>query len=230
MQVAAFQPFSLIDYPGKIAAILFTQGCMFRCHFCHNPELVLPNLFGELLSEDKVMTFLESRRGKLDGVVITGGEPTLHAGLGALLHQIKKLGFLVKLDTAGVNPERVSEFLDADLIDYIAMDVKAPLDRYEAVVGRAVDTNKILASIDLIKSRAPDYEFRTTVVEGLHSKEDVLGIGELIRGAKRYALQRFVPTKTVDPDYMTRLALSDEILHQLQADLMPAMIETVIIR
>ncbi|HEC86320.1 MAG TPA: anaerobic ribonucleoside-triphosphate reductase activating protein, partial [Thermoplasmatales archaeon] len=139
MIIGGFQRFSLIDYPGKICAIIFTQGCNFRCPYCHNPELVNPKLFQEPIDENDIFRFLEMRKGKLDAVEITGGEPTLQPDLIEFMRKIKAMGFLIKLDTNGTNPEVVEKIIKNKLVDYIAMDVKAPLEKYEKVVRAKVD-------------------------------------------------------------------------------------------
>lgn len=135
MQIGGLQKFSLLDYPGKISAVVFTQGCNFRCPYCHNPELVDPARYQECLPEEEIFSFLETRRGKLEAVTVTGGEPTLQKSLAPFLRRIKDMGFLVKLDTNGSRPDVLEELLRQKLIDYIAMDIKAPLEKYEAVTG-----------------------------------------------------------------------------------------------
>jgi len=198
MKVAGFQKFSLIDYPGKISAIIFTQGCNFRCPYCHNPGLVDPKLFSDTLDEDLILTFLSKRIGKLDGVVITGGEPLLQHDLTKFIERVKGMGYLVKLDTSGIYPEILERLLDKNLIDYIAMDIKAPLGKYPNVVQTDVCTDKIMKSITIILNSNIDYEFRTTVVKNLLTEDDLICIARLIRGAKRYVLQKFVMSKILD--------------------------------
>jgi pyruvate formate lyase activating enzyme len=150
MIIGGLQKFSLIDYPHKISAIIFTIGCNFRCPFCHNPELVNPKLYPEKIPEKDVLEFLESRRGKLDAVVITGGEPSLHKDLYQFISKIKYMGFLVKLDTNGTNPNILNRLIKDNLLNYIAMDIKGSLDRYEEIVGTKVDLGKIKKSINII--------------------------------------------------------------------------------
>jgi len=163
MKIGGFQRFSLIDYPAKISAIIFTQGCNFRCPYCHNPELVDPKLFTSAIDEDLILSFLRKRVGKLDGVVITGGEPLLQHDLIEFIKKVKEMGYLIKLDTNGSYPEKLERLLD--LIDYIAMDIKAPLEKYHDVVRTDVCTEKIMESITIILNGDIDYEFRTTVVK-----------------------------------------------------------------
>ncbi|RKY56579.1 MAG: anaerobic ribonucleoside-triphosphate reductase activating protein [Candidatus Neomarinimicrobiota bacterium] len=191
MIIGGFQKFSLIDYPGKIGAIVFTQGCNFRCPYCHNPELVKPRMFKEPIPEEIVLDFLEKRRGMLEGVVITGGEPLLQKDLSIFLRNIKKMGYAIKLDTNGSFPERLKEIINDKLVDYIAMDIKAPLEKYGFISGVNVNTEDIRRSIKIIMHSDLDYQFRTTVVKSLLSIEDVKKICELINSARSYVLQKF---------------------------------------
>ena len=210
MIIGGFQKFSLIDYPGKICAIVFTRGCNFRCPYCHNPELVNTELFLSPISEEEIFSFLEKRKGKLDAVEITGGEPTLQPDLIEFLGKIKDMGFLVKLDSNGTNPDVIEEVIKNKLVDYLAMDVKAPLEKYKEITCVDVDTHKIRSNIKLIMNSGIDYEFRTTIVKSLLSKEDIIKIGELIKGANLYILQKFVPSKTLNPDFVNETTYSDE--------------------
>ncbi len=193
MELAHLVPTSLLDYPDRVAAVLFTVGCSFRCPFCHNAELVLPEKARELrlLDQDEVLTFLAERKGFLDGLVITGGEPTLQPGLHEFLAEVKRLGFLVKLDTNGSLPDVLEDLLVRGLVDYVAMDVKAPLARYSDLAGVSVDLSAIERSTRLVRGRAPDYEFRTTVAPGLQG-EDLKEIAALLAGSRRWFLQPFV--------------------------------------
>ena len=192
MRIGGFQKVSLIDYPGKICAIVFTQGCNFRCSYCHNPQLVKPELYTSPIPEEEILSHLTKRKGKLDGVEVTGGEPLIQPDLPDLLTRIKKLGYLIKLDTNGSFPFYLKEILDSRLIDYIAMDIKAPLAKYSEVVGVEIEKEKILESIKLIMKSDLDYEFRTTILKSQLSKEDVIDIGRLITGAHLYVLQKAV--------------------------------------
>lgn len=191
MIIGGLQKTSLLDFPEKIAAIVFTMGCNFRCGYCHNPELIN----GEAKIEE-VFEFLKTRQGKLDGVVITGGEPCLQKDLPEFIKQVKELGFAVKLDTNGSFPEMLEKVLPD--LDYVAMDIKAPLEKYSQIVNVDVDTSKILKSIEILKNCGVDYEFRTTVVKSQLSFEDFEKIGQLIQGAPRYYLQKFVASKILD--------------------------------
>lgn len=197
MHIGGFQRFSLIEYPTKISAIVFTQGCNFRCPYCHNPELVDPRFFEQPIAEEAVFSFLEKRKGKIDAISITGGEPTLQEDLTEFIRRIKSMGYLVKLDTNGSNPEVLEQIIGEGLVDYIAMDIKAPLSRYREVVEREIDGEIIRKSIDIIASSGVSYEFRTTLVKPLLSKQDILDIGKTIKGIRNYILQRFVPSKTL---------------------------------
>jgi len=202
MLIGGFQRFSLIDYPGKICAIVFTQGCNFKCPYCHNPELVDPKRFSQPIPEVDIFAFLETRRGKLDAVEITGGEPTLQPDLIDFISKTKALNFLVKLDTNGSNPGILRKLIELNIVDYIAMDVKAPLERYQEITNSKVDQAKIKASIELIMHAGLDYEFRTTVVKSQLGKTDILAIGEQIRGSKRYIIQKFVPETVLDQEIL----------------------------
>ncbi len=204
MMIGGLQKSTLIDYPGAIAAIVFTSGCNLNCGYCYNPEL---RNFSPTIGEDEVLSFLSERRGQLDAVTITGGEPTVQPDLFAFAAKVKALGFLVKLDTQGTNPRAVQELIRGKMVDYIAMDVKAPLERYAEITNSFVDQQAIRQSIALIMALAPDYEFRTTVVSGQLGVSDIQKIGKLIQGAKRHYLQAFVPGKNLnDPAFSARRA------------------------
>lgn len=204
MIIGGLQKFSLIDYPGKISAILFTRGCNFRCPYCHNPELVDPQRYAEPWQEEEFWAFLQSRTQKLDAVVVTGGEPTLQEDLQPFLEKIRKMGFLIKLDTNGSNPDVLKDLLSANLVDYIAMDIKAPLEKYSEVAKVPIDKTDIEKSIELIKQSTVDHEFRTTIARNILSKEDVVNIAKMLQGEKLYILQRCVPTKILDPLFLAQ--------------------------
>lgn len=216
--IKGLQKTTLVDYPGKVAATIFTAGCNMRCGFCHNRDLVLnPNTI-ETLSEDEVLSFLESRKGKLDGVCITGGEPTLWPQLPALCKRIKELGFAVKLDTNGTNPDMVRKMIEDGLLDYIAMDIKAGEEHYGQASGAKVSLKKIKESIELLKQSGVEYEFRTTVIPDIHDEAEMVGIRELIGDAKRFAVQQYrgAPT-TIDPRYNDMEPLPVETLERFKA-------------
>jgi len=210
MLIGGLQKVSLIDFPGRVAAIVFTSGCNFRCRYCHNPALVLPDRYCQPIPEEDVIGFLESRRKVLDGVVITGGEPTIQNGLPEFMGKIKRMGYLIKLDTSGVSPDVLGSAIKKGLVDYIAMDIKAPFEKYSTVTGTNVDMEKVRRSISIIKESGIDYEFRTTVASSLTSPEDLVSIAKSIAGAKRYVLQRFVKSETLDKTFEAGDAYSDE--------------------
>ncbi len=212
MLIGGLQKVTLIDYPKKIGATIFVQGCPFRCHYCHNSELVLPELFKSPISENDVLDFLKNKVGKLEGVVISGGEPTCQADLLTFIKKIKEMGFLVKLDTSGINPEVLSKLIKQKLIDYIAMDLKAPLKKYFSAVGKDIDIKKIKKSIRLILKSSLPHEFRTTLLEELHSIEDVAEMAKLIKGADVYILQKFVSTSTLNPSFKSKKSPAESFL------------------
>ena len=229
MKIGGLQKVSLIDYPGKISAIIFTQGCNFRCPYCHNPELVDPDLYTECQSDEDVFSFLKKRRGKLDAVTITGGEPTIQHDLATFTKNIKKLGYLVKIDTNGSRPEIVNDLITRKLADYIAMDVKGPLRKYEMLTRSHVEEDKIQQSIAIIMASGIPYEFRTTVLKSQLDMDDVLEIGKLIRNANLYVLQQFVASKILDQSYMQEATYNREELEVLKEKLLQD-IHSVMIR
>lgn len=190
MRLGGLLKFSLIDYPGKISAVVFTQGCNYRCPFCHNPELVLPDLFSVPLPTEEVLSFLEKRRGQLQGVVITGGEPTLHEDLADFMRIVKEKGFLLKLDTNGSRPDVLRAVIEQKLVDYIAMDIKSSLLSYEHAVGVKVDIDAITASVKIIKASGVQHEFRTTALKDIVSDTDMIQIAALIGPGETYNLRR----------------------------------------
>ena len=219
MKIGGWQKVSLIDYPEKVCTILFTQGCNFKCPYCHNPELVNPKLFQKSLPEGELFSFLEKRKGKLDAVSITGGEPTLQPDLVEFITRIKDLGYLVKIDTNGSRPEMLGELFDQDLLDYVAMDLKAPLEEYGKIVKSKVNRDEIQQSVKMIMASGVAYEFRTTVANGLLEEGDLKKIAGLIKGARLYILQRFVPTKTLEKQFIAKTDYSDEDLEAVRASL-----------
>ena len=173
MKIVGFEKSSLIDYPGKISAVVFTQGCNFRCSYCHNPQLVYPHLFTQLLSIDGIFEFLEIRKKLLDAVTISGGEPTLQRGLIPFIERIKNMGFLVKLDTNGSMPDILKEILTNGLIDFVAMDIKAPFEKYDRVCDVGVCIIKIKESIRMIEASGISFQFRTTYDTDLLEDRDL---------------------------------------------------------
>mgnify|MGYP001806524019 CR=1 FL=1 len=224
MLIGGLEKLTLLDYPNNLAAIIFTQSCNFRCHFCYNPMLVWPRNSEApdekdkdkgypLIQEDDLFLFLQERQGKLDGVVISGGEPTLHADLPEFIQKIKKLGYLVKLDSNGTNPKMLQSLIKDKLIDYIAMDIKAPWEKYEAVVGVTVNLENLQKSVKIIMDSGLPYEFRTTLVPDLHNKEDIKKMGEMIKGANRWYLQKFkADTNLVDVNFENQSTFLDSDL------------------
>jgi pyruvate formate lyase activating enzyme len=215
MRIGGLQKFSLIDYPGKTCAIIFTIGCNFRCKYCHNPELVIPEQYIKDIPTEEILDFLKKRKDKLDAVCITGGEPTLHPDLIDFIQKIKDMGFLVKLDSNGSNPEVLKKIIDKKLVDYIAMDIKSPLNDYEKIMCWKIPADKLEKSIKLIMNSGIDYEFRTTITKELTSKKDLEEIAKTIKGAKKYYLQKFIPTKTNDKEFMKATTYSDKELKEL---------------
>ena len=192
MQIRGLNKTTLLDYPEHVAATIFTGGCNFCCPFCHNADLVLrPQIIPEI-SIDEILTFLKKRKGILTGVCITGGEPTLQPGLESFIEEIKKLGYLVKLDTNGYKPDILKRLLENDLLDYVAMDIKNAKNKYEVTSGiKEISITNIEESVQILMDSKIPYEFRTTVVRQLHNTEDFLEIGEWLAGAKAYFLQAY---------------------------------------
>lgn len=199
-RIGGLEKVSLLDYPEKISAIIFTYGCNLRCPYCHNPELVIHPLEKDMeVSKGELLEYLGSRKGLVDAVVITGGEPLIYGDIDSLVKEIKSLGFLVKLDTNGLYPEKLSRIIKKGHLDYIAMDIKCPLMDYNAFSGDMRASEKIEKSIELIMNSGVDYEFRTTYVKGIHDIEDGDSITKPIAGAKKYYIQNFRSGKTLDP-------------------------------
>ena len=201
MIIGGLQKLTLIDYPGHIAATVFTVGCNFRCPFCHNPELVSSAKYNASnIFEKEFFGLLESRKGKLEGVCITGGEPTIQPDIIEFIRKIKALGFKVKLDTNGTRPDILRLLYAEKLLDFVAMDIKNTLEKYNATTNSRVDVERIKLSVDLIRNSGIDYEFRTTAVPGLHKEEDFAKIGKWLEGSKKYVLQAFEDKgKILDP-------------------------------
>ncbi|MGI6235540.1 MAG: anaerobic ribonucleoside-triphosphate reductase activating protein [Christensenellales bacterium] len=193
MKIAGLQKLTLLDYPGKVACSMFTPGCNYRCPFCHNAALVLPERpRGEIHGGD-VLAFLRKRVGMLDGVCVSGGEPLLQAGLTDFLREVKALGYAVKLDTNGSNPALLGLLIDEGLLDYAAMDIKNNLSKYCETAGvPGLDLDTVVQSAELLMQERIPFEFRTTLVREFHTREDVLEIGRWLQGAPRYFLQHFV--------------------------------------
>ena len=195
--------------------MVYTIGCNFRCPYCHNPELVDETVETKI-TEKEVLEFLSKRKGMLDGVVITGGEPTMHDDLLRFMKKVKGLGFLVKLDSNGTRPTMIEEAIKKKLVDYIAMDIKSPISKYSQTVARPVDVVAIRKSIAILKASGIEYEFRTTVIKALIDPEDFHEIGREIRGAGRYFLQKFIPTKILNPQFKKKVTYNDEEFKSFQ--------------
>ncbi len=191
MKIVGFEKLSLVDYDGFVSATVFTAGCNFACPFCHNGDLVLAGPFQDI--ENEVVDYLKKRKGILDAVVITGGEPTLMRDLPLFISMVKGLGLRVKLDTNGTNPDMLARLIQDNLVDFVAMDIKNSLSKYALTAGKkCLDTTKIEKSISLLVGSDIDYEFRTTIIEEFHTMDDMSDIAKLIAGAKKYALQKYV--------------------------------------
>ncbi|MDD5711313.1 MAG: anaerobic ribonucleoside-triphosphate reductase activating protein [Smithellaceae bacterium] len=218
MRIGGLQKVSLIDYPEKICAIIFTQGCNFRCPYCHNPELVDPKRFGDCLPEREVLSFLKTRKGKLDAVTITGGEPTLQENLSSFIAALKDMDFAIKLDTNGSRPDVIRSLIERKMLDYIAMDIKGPLSKYERITKREIDNILIVESIASIKGSGVLHEFRTTAVKSLLRRKDFEEIVDLI-GDSCYVLQPFVSGKTLMDGYSGEKSYSQAELDAIKIGL-----------
>ncbi len=223
------QKTTLIDYPGKVACTLFVDKCNFRCPFCQNSVLVLEKETN-VIEEQEVLAFLEKRKKVLQGVCITGGEPTLHTELKEFLPKVKALGYKIKLDTNGSMPDFIRELIDAKLVDYVAMDIKASLEKYDIAAGINVNKQAIKESIALLLEGRIDYEFRSTVVPKIIELEDMHKIGELIKGAKAYYLQQFVnDVPLLNPEFEKIAPYPKEKLQEM-AEIMKKYVKKVGIR
>ncbi len=229
MQIAGLQKSSLLDYPSKIAAVIFTLGCNFRCPYCHNPNLITAVSSHSLFDETAVFNFLKQRQGKLDAVVVSGGEPSLQKDIAEFFRKIKDLGYLAKLDTNGTNPDVIKRLVNEKLVDYIAMDIKSPLNKYEQTVCRSIDIGKISESIEFIMSCGVEYEFRTTVVRSQLDILDFENIGKTLKGAKRYYLQKFRSDITLNPDFSKEQTYTDMEFEKIQS-ILKSYIDEVLIR
>jgi len=216
MQIGGLQKTSTIDYLGQLTAILFTQGCNLSCPYCHNPELIAFNENNPEFDKQKFFSFLQKRKGILDAVTITGGEPTMQKDLISFIREIKKMDYLVKLDTNGLKPMILMDLIKKDLVDYIAMDIKLPIEDYEEMKTKQTleDTidNLKLSINAIIKYSKCDYEFRTTVVPGLHNENNFKKIVKEISGAKNYYIQNFRPNSTLNKSFEEKRRFTDNEL------------------
>ena len=191
MRIAGMQKLTLLDFPGVVACVIFTSSCNFRCPFCHNASLVNCR-DEEKLEESEILKFLEQRKGILEGVVITGGEPLINLDIAPFLREIKKIGYKIKIDTNGTNPKLLKQLVEEKLIDYVAMDIKNSPEQYIKAVGTdKIDISSVTESKNFLLKGSIDYEFRTTLVKGIHNLEEMKALGKWIKGAKNYYLQQF---------------------------------------
>jgi pyruvate formate lyase activating enzyme len=202
VEIKGLEKFSSRDFPGHISSTVFFGGCSFRCPYCHNSQLVLEPETIQSMAADYFLSYLDGRKGWLEAVCLTGGEPLLHEDLEDVIRIVRERGLLVKLDTNGSFPDRLEALLGLGLLDRVALDVKAPLERYREVTRSSIDLEKIVRSVDLVRNSGIPYLFRTTVVPGFVGKDDVLRIGEWLEGAASYGIQPFVPQTTIDPAFM----------------------------
>jgi len=229
MIIAGLEKVSLLDYPGKISAIVFTYGCNLRCPYCHNPELVIGPPPKDILTEEYILDFLKKRVNKLDGVVITGGEPLIHKDIASFIKKIKDLGFLVKLDTDGGYPKRLKSLLKKNLLDYIDMDVKYKKEIYEQGLNGGQKIPNISESIEIVKNSGIEYSFRTTFIKSIHTTGSVNEICKMIEGASTYYIQNFRAGKTLDPSLDSSFSFSRKELEKMK-DCASQYVKKVIIR
>ena len=220
IEIKGFLETSFVDWPGKICSALFLPYCNLRCPYCHNHSLVFhPEQYSSIRLED-ILDRLLSFQDWIDGVCITGGEPTLHADLPSLIQEIKRHRFLAKLDTNGSNPQMLERLIKAKEIDFVSMDVKAPLDplSYQRSTGLHIDLNLILKSIDILKKEEVEYQFRMTVVPGLHSEEDIKNLGHQLKAGRKLVLQNFNPENPLDPSLKNILPYDLEVLKKMERE------------
>lgn len=215
IEIKGFQENSLIDWEGKIVSIIFLPFCNFRCPFCHAVELVTSPEVLPTVPLEEVKNYFAKTRGWIDGVVICGGEPTIHSELPEFIREFKKMGIPVKLDTNGSNPQVLKKLINENLLDYVAMDIKAPFEKYSEISGVPVETEEILKSIEILKEEKIDYEFRTTVVPDFLQEADIEKISKLIAGSRYYVLQQFASRKTIQPHLTDAPTFSKEELEKM---------------
>jgi len=216
MVFGGLQKTSLIDYPGRLSCVIFLSGCNFDCPYCHNPSLAAGSAGGrDLLNQDNLYDFLDKRRGFLDGVVISGGEPTIQKNLFKLCESIKGLGYSIKLDTNGSRPDELKRLMEYGLVDYVAMDIKTEPFRYKDLICGDFNTEDLLSSVVSIMHSAPDYEFRTTCVKGFVDELIIENIAHIIKGANLYALQAFNPAEVLHPEFFKD---RDTVLDDIEMD------------
>lgn len=215
LKIAGCLGVSLIDFPGRVATVLFLPGCNFACPYCQNPELIHPDNDEDYASVEEILSFLEERKRFIDGISVTGGEPTIHKDLPELFSKIKALGLDLKIDTNGYLPGRLRELVEGGLVDFVAMDLKAGLDKYDAAAGKKIDISRIEESIDFLIHSEIDHEFRITVVPGLVSEEDVVGLAQRIKGARSLRFNQFSNKKVYDPEYGDIKPYVPDVLKQM---------------
>ncbi|MCQ2397989.1 MAG: anaerobic ribonucleoside-triphosphate reductase activating protein [Sphaerochaetaceae bacterium] len=221
MTFSGFQKTDLINYPSNIAATVFVRGCNFRCPYCHNPSLVLPDEYSEEVHcEQEIFDYLEQRRSFIDGLVVTGGEPTLYPELPEFVLKVKGMGFSVKLDTNGTNPQMIDFLVKSSLVDYVAMDIKAPLEKYHLFsVAEADCAEKVVKTMEILRNSQVEYEFRTTCPEDILSKEDFTEIAKMLKKNEHWFLQVFNPRVTLDPSFAKVRSYTEEELKAIANNL-----------
>ena len=218
MRIQGFQKTSLIDYPKNICSVIFLPGCNFRCGYCHNPELVIDEGLNEV-TEGWLLNKVEERKGLVDSVCITGGEPTLHKDLPEFIKKLKDKGLKVKLDTNGSNPEMLKQLIKNKLFDFIAMDVKNVFEKYENTINSKISSDVIKESIKTVIRSGLEHEFRTTVLPILHKKEDIVKIAKSVAGANKYVIQQFVSTeKILDKNFSKEDRYSEKELEEIRKE------------
>lgn len=229
MILKGFIETSFVDWDGKVCSLVFTSGCNFKCPFCFNQALVLEPDALEDVPEQVVIDFMEKHKDFIDGVCITGGEPTIMPELAGFCERVKEKGFLIKLDTNGSNPEVLQELIDKKLIDYIAMDIKGPWEKYSNFIGTEHNIEKIKKSAGILLNSGIDYEFRTTIVPSFHTKQVFEKTVSQVKGAKKYCLQKFQPGMCLEPAYNEEKKQSDEEMEEF-AKIARKYVETVKVR
>ncbi len=216
IEIKGFMKTSMLDYPGKLSACIFLSKCNFHCPYCHNVELVMDDPRLVPFEHEKVFSYLKQKKKWIDGVVISGGEPTLHKDLPELCKKIKSLGFAIKLDTNGTNPKMVRQLIDEKLVDYVAIDIKNSKENYDKATSVKTDLKAVDESVKMLIGGTVDYEFRTTIAPEIVTLDDMPKIGEWIKGAKKYYLQQFVPIKTLNESFTEKHPYTHGELHAMK--------------